>query len=136
MSIQERARIRTLAFILIGLSATALSFLYYFLWKCPSEILYYLILTVDFLLFLRSAYLSAEASPWTNTKFKMLIFTVLDMLLFIFIFEVIAFAAVLKFRTSLLSVKFVIDSLRIALFLGPSYSLTFPLMRFACEVLS
>ena len=118
--------------VIVGILASAISFVYYFVFDNPYEVIYRIICIVDLLLFTLSAYRLVERFDMTRNK--SIIFTALTMLFFIAFFEIIVFAF-----TASLNIKHTFDlfssSLRIALFLSPSIILLLPIMVFIAEII-
>ena len=118
--------------VIIGILASALSIVYYFVFNNPNETVYRMLCAIDLLLFTLNSYRLIERYDLTRTK--SIIFTVLTMLFFIVFFEFIVFAF-----TASLNIKHTFDlfssSLRIALFLSPSIILLLPIMVFIAEII-
>ena len=118
--------------VIIGILASALSIVYYFVFNNPHETVYRILCAIDLLLFTLNSYRLIERYDLTRTK--SIIFTVLTMLFFIVFFEIIVFAF-----TASLNIKHTFDlfssSLRIALFLSPSIILLLPIMVFIAEII-
>ncbi len=119
--------------IIVGVLASALSFVYYFALKNPYEIIFWLICIVDFFLFTINAYRMIE--PFDISKAKTILFTILTMLYF-FVFcqtVVLAFTNGTRFEYNL---ELFFDVLRFSLFLSPSLILLLPVITFIAEIIS
>ena len=119
--------------IIVGILASAISFIYYFALKNPFQIIFWIICIVDFLLFTLNAYRIIE--PFDLTKAKTVIFTIITMVGFFAFCEIVVFAFTQGTR-------FVYDwdlffnVLRFSLFLSPSLILLLPIIWLIAEILS
>ena len=119
--------------IIVGILASAISFTYYFALKNPSEIIFWLICAVDFLLFTLNAYRVIE--PFGLTKAKTVIFTILTMIGFFVFCETVVFLFTSGTRFEY-NLELFFNVLRFALFLAPSFILLIPIMMFIAEIAS
>ena len=119
--------------IIVGVLASAISFIYYFALKNPYEFIFWLICIIDFVLFTLNAYRIIET--FDLTKVKIVIFTIITMVGFFAFCEIVVFAFTQGTR-------FVYDwdlffnVLRFSLFLSPSLILSLPIIWFIAEILS
>ena len=119
--------------IIVGILASAISFVYYFALKNPYEIIFWIICIVDFLLFTLNAYRIIE--PFDLTKAKTVIFTIITMVGFFAFCEIVvlAFTQGTRFEYNF---ELFLNVLRFSLFLSPSLILLLPIIWFIAEVLS
>ena len=119
--------------IIVGILASAISFIYYFALKNPFEIIFWIICIVDFLLFTSNAYRIIE--PFDLTKAKTVIFTIITMVGFFAFCEIVvlAFTQGTRFEYNF---ELFLNVLRFSLFLSPSLILLLPIIWFIAEVLS
>lgn len=119
--------------IIVGILASAISFIYYFALKNPSEIIFWLICIVDFLLFTLNAYRLIE--PLDLTKAKTVIFTIITMVAFFAFCEIVvlAFTEGTRFEYNF---ELFLNVLRFSLFLSPSLILLLPIILLIAEILS
>ena len=119
--------------IIVGILASAISFIYYFALKNPFEIIFWIICIVDFLLFTLNAYRIIE--PFDLTKAKTVIFTIITMVGFFAFCEIVvlAFTQGTRFEYNF---ELFLNVLRFSLFLSPSLILLLPIIWFIAEVLS
>ena len=119
--------------IIVGILASAISFIYYFALKNPFEIIIWIICIVDFLLFTLNAYRIIE--PFDLTKAKTVIFTIITMVGFFAFCEIVvlAFTQGTRFEYNF---ELFLNVLRFSLFLSPSLILLLPIIWFIAEVLS
>ena len=119
--------------IIVGILASAISFIYYFALKNPYEFIFWLICIIDFVLFTLNAYRIIET--FDLTKVKTVIFTIITMVGFFAFCEIV----VLAFTQG---TRFVYDwdlffnVLRFSLFLSPSLILLLPIIYFIAEISS
>ena len=117
-----------LAIIVInGVIASLLSFGYYFVLDNPSDVICWMIYTVDLLLFAVSAYRVVES--FDLSKVKTSIFTALTMLFFVAFCEIVVFAFTVDTNVQHTLALF-FDVLRVAVFLSPSLILLIPIVIF------
>ena len=118
---------------IVGILASAISFIYYFALKNPFEIIFWIICIVDFLLFTLNAYRIIE--PFDLTKAKTVIFTIITMVGFFAFCEIVvlAFTQGTRFEYNF---ELFLNVLRFSLFLSPSLILLLPIIWFIAEVLS
>jgi hypothetical protein len=126
-------RIKISTLVIVGLLATAISFVYYFVLKSPFVSILYIIYIIDFLLFTLSAYRTIEA--FELSKIKTTIFTVI-LIIFFFLFSValvFLFTAGTKIDHTF---ELLFNVLRVTMFLSPSFIALLPIICFIAEVLS
>ena len=111
--------------IIVGVLASAISFIYYFALKNPFEIIFWIICIVDFLLFTLNAYRIIE--PFDLTKAKTVIFTIITMVGFFAFCEIVVFAFT-KGRSCEYNFELFLNVLRFSLFLSPSLILLLPII--------
>ena len=119
--------------IIVGILASAISFVYYYALKNPYTIVFWLICIIDFLLFALSAYRVIE--PFDLTKVKTVIFTVVTMIGFFVFCEIVVLAFTIGTRFEY-SLELFFNVLRFSLFLSPSFILLLPVMVFIAEIIS
>ena len=119
--------------IIVGVLASAISFIYYFALKNPFQIIFWIICIVDFLLFTLNAYRIIE--PFDLTKAKTIIFTIVTMVCFFAFCEIVVFAFTEGTRFEY-NWELFFNVLRFSLFLSPSLILLLPIIWFIAEVLS
>ena len=119
--------------IIVGILASAISFVYYFALKNPYQIVFWLICIIDFLLFALSAYRVIE--PFDLTKVKTVIFTVVTMIGFFVFCEVVTFLFTNGTRFEY-NLELFFNVLKFSLFLSPSFILLIPVMMFIAEIAS
>ena len=119
--------------IIVGILASAISFVYYFALKNPYEIIFWMICIIDFLLFALSAYRVVEC--FDLTKAKTIIFTIVTMVCFFAFCEIVVFAFTEGTRFEY-NWELFFNVLRFSLFLSPSLILLLPIIWFIAEVLS
>ena len=118
---------------IIGVSASIVSFVYFFALKHPIEIVLWVIYIVDFLLFIASAYRLIDS--FDLTKAKTIVFTIVTMIVFLIFCEVVVF--VFTNGTSIeYTITLFFNVLRVSLFLSPSLILLIPVIVFIAEVMS
>ena len=119
--------------IIVGILASAISFVYYFALKNPYEIIFWMICIIDFLLFALSAARVVEC--FDLTKAKTVIFTIITMVGFFAFCEIVvlAFTQGTRFEYNW---ELFFNVLRFSLFLSPSLILLLPIIWFIAEVLS
>ena len=119
--------------VIVGILASAISFIYYFALKNPFQIIFWIICIVDFLLFTLNAY--RIITPFDLTKAKSVIFTIITMVGFFAFCEIVVFA--FTDGTSFeYNFELFLNVLRFSLFLSPSLILLLPIIVFIAEVLS
>ena len=118
---------------IMGILASAISFVYYFALKNPYEIIFWLICIIDFGLFTLNAYRMIES--FDLTKVKTVIFTIVTMIGFFAFCEVVAFLFTNGTRFEY-NLELFFDVLRFSLFLSPSFILLLPVMMFIAEIAS
>ena len=119
--------------IIVGILASAISFIYYFALKNPYEFIFWLICIIDFALFALNAYRIIET--FDLTKAKTVIFTIITMVGFFAFCEIVvlAFTQGTRFEYNF---ELFLNVLRFSLFLSPSLILLLPIIWFIAEVLS
>ena len=126
-------RIRLSVLIVIGVFASAISFVYYFVLENPYEFLLWMIYIVDFLLFIVNAYRMID--NFNLTRVVKIILTIVTMLFFLVFCQVVVFLFV--DGTSIPYTKdLFFNVLRVSLFLSPSLILLIPVMAFIAEIAS
>ena len=115
--------------MIVGVLASAISFIYYFVLKNPYDVLLWMICTIDFLLLCLSAYRMED--NFNRSKAKKTIFTILTIVSF-FAFWQVAFAA----ATRSYNLEVFFGAFLISLFLSPSFILLLPVMGFIADVLT
>lgn len=117
---------------IVGVLASALSFIYYFALKNPYEIIFWFICIVDFFLFTINVYRMIWL--FDLTKAKTVFFTILTMLFFFAFCQavVLFFTDGTRFEYNL---DLFFDVLRFSLFLSPSFILLLPVMMFVAEII-
>ncbi len=126
-------RIRLSVLIIIGVVASAISFVYYFVLKNPHEFLLWMIYIVDFLLFIVNAYRMID--NFNLTRIVKIILTIVTMICFLAFCQVVVFLFVDGTRIPYTKDLF-FNVLRVSLFLSPSFILLIPVMKFIAEVAS
>ena len=119
--------------IIVGILASAISFIYYFALKNPFQIIFWIICIVDFLLFTLNAYRIIE--PFDLTKAKTVIFTIITMVGFFAFCEIVVFAFT-EGTSFEYNFELFLNVLRFSLFLSPALILLLPIIWFIAEVLS
>jgi len=123
------SKIKTSTLMIVGVLASAISFIYYFVLKNPYDVVLWMICTIDFLFFTLSAYRMNDNS--NRSKAKKSVFTILRMIGF-FVFWQAAFAA----ATRSYSLELFFGAFLISLFLSPAFILLLPVMEFIANVLT
>ncbi len=127
------SRINLWILVIIGVIASIISLVYYFVLKSPYEILLWMLYVVDFLLFIVSAY--RVINNFDLSKAKTIFFTIVTMIGFFLFCELVVYAF-----TRGTSIQYTIDLfinvLRVSLFLSPSFILLLPVIWFIAEVMS
>ena len=135
------SKIKLPILISIGVFATIMSFVYYFVLKNPSEIILWLIYVIDFLLFFISAYRVVRTDILDNvvdcfevSRGKHLLFTILTMLGFFIFCEIVAFA-LLRGINIISNTELFFNTFRVSLFLSPCFILLIPVIMFIGRIL-
>ena len=119
--------------IIVGVLASAISFVYYFALKNPYEFIFWLICIIDFVLFTLNAYRIIET--FDLTKSKTVIFTIITMVGFFAFCEIVVFSftqgTCFEYDRDLF-----FNVLRFSLFLSPSLILLLPIIWLIAEILS
>ena len=127
------SRINLTMLIVIGVFASAISFVYYFVLKNPYDFLLWMIYIVDFLLFIVNAYRIIDF--FDLTRIVKIILTIVTMIFFLVFCQVVVFLFV--DGTSIPYTKdLFFNVLRVSLFLSPSLILLIPVMAFIAEIAS
>ena len=119
--------------IIVGILASAISFVYYFVLKNPYQIIFWMICMIDFLLFTLSAYRVIER--FDLTKVKTVVFTIIAMIGFFAFCEIVVFLFTEGTRIEY-TLELFFNVLRVSLFLSPSFVLLIPVMIFIAEIMS
>ena len=119
--------------IIVGVLASAISFIYYFALKNPYEFIFWLICIIDFVLFTLNAYRIIET--FDLTKAKTVIFTIITMVGFFAFCEIVVFAFTQGTRFEY-DWDLFFNVLRFSLFLSPSLILLLPIIWLIAEILS
>ena len=127
------SRIDTSTLIIVGILASAISFIYYFGLKNPSDIILWIICIIDFLLLVLNSYYLVDC--FELTKWKAIFFTALTVIGFLVFCEcvVFGFTAGSKIEHTF---ELFFDVLRIGLFLAPSFILLLPIIYFIAGIMS
>ena len=126
-------RVRLSVLIIIGVVASAVSFVYYFVLKNPYEFLLWMIYVVDFLLFVVNAY--RIINIFDLRRIVKIILTIATMIFFLVFCQVVVFLFV--DGTSIPYTKdLFLNVLRVSLFLSPSLILLIPVMMLIAEIAS
>lgn len=121
-----------LLLIIIGLIATTISFIYYFVFKNPFKLVLYFILISDLVLFFMNVY--RLSLSFNKTKLKTILISILIMLGYFIFIEIMVFAFALK-NTELHSLPLFNNVFIISTFLSPSFIILLPIIWFVAEVL-
>lgn len=117
---------------LVGILASVISFVYYFVLKNPYEIAFWMLCIADFFLFVLSAYWVMLRFELTNVK--TVIFTILIILFYFAFCEVVVWAfsqgTSIVFDLGLFKEVFLVG-----LFLAPSFILLIPVIMFVAEII-
>ena len=126
-------RVRLSVLIIIGVVASAVSFVYYFVLKNPYDFLLWMIYVVDFLLFVVNAY--RIINIFDLRRIVKIILTIVTMIFFLVFCQVVVFLFV--DGTSIPYTKdLFLNVLRVSLFLSPSLILLIPVMMLIAEIAS
>ena len=127
------SKINLTILIVIGVFASAISFVYYFVLKNPHEFLLWMIYILDFLLFIVNAYRIIDV--FDLTRIAKIILIIVTMIFFLVFCQVVVFLFV--DGTSIPYTKeLFFNVLRVSLFLSPSLILLIPVMAFIAEIAS
>lgn len=127
------SKIDLLILVIVGLLASVISFVYYFVMKNPYEILLWMIYIIDFVLFLASAY--RAISVFDLSKAKTIFFTIVTMIGFFAFCEIVVF--VFTCDTSIKhTMELFFNVFRVSWFLSPSFILLIPVIWFIGEVMA
>ena len=120
--------------IITGLIATIFSYLYYFVFQNPNNIIFIIICTIDLVIFFINAYIIAS----NDNKFRIrtIIIALAIMIGFVLIFELVTAFAIIDSDKITFTWDLFYDVFLVALFASPSLILLLPVIWFVCEVLS
>lgn len=120
--------------IITGLIATIFSYLYYFAFQNPNNIIFIIICTIDLVIFFINAYIIAS----NDNKFRIrtIIIALAIMIGFVLIFELVTAFAIIDSDKITFTWDLFYDVFLVALFASPSLILLLPVIWFVCEVLS
>ena len=127
------SKINLTILIVIGVFASAISFVYYFVLKNPHEFLLWMIYILDFLLFIVNAYRIIDV--FDLTRIVKIILIIVTMIFFLVFCQVVVFLFVDGTSISYTKDLF-FNVLRVSLFLSPSLILLIPVMAFIAEIAS
>ncbi len=120
--------------IITGLIATIFSYLYYFAFQNPNNIIFIIICTIDLVIFFINAYIIAS----NDNKFRIrtIIIALAIMIGFVLIFELVTALAIIDSEKITFTWDLFYEVFLVALFASPSLILLLPVIWFVCEVLS
>ena len=120
--------------IITGLIATIFSYLYYFAFQNPNNIIFIIICTIDLVIFFINAYIIAS----NDNKFRIrtIIIALAIMIGFVLIFELVTAFAIIDSEKITFTWDLIYEVFLVALFASPSLILLLPVIWFVCEVLS
>lgn len=120
--------------IITGLIATIFSYLYYFAFQNPNNIIFIIICTIDLVIFFINAYIIAS----NDNKFRIrtIIIALAIMIGFVLIFELVTAFAIIDSEKITFTWDLFYEVFLVALFASPSLILLLPVIWFVCEVLS
>lgn len=120
--------------IITGLIATIFSYLYYFAFQNPNNIIFIIICTIDLVIFFINAYIIAS----NDNKFRIrtIIIALAIMVGFVLIFELVTALAIIDSEKITFTWDLFYEVFLVALFASPSLILLLPVIWFVCEVLS
>lgn len=121
-----------LLLIIIGLIATTISFIYYFVFKNPFKLVLYFILIIDLVLFFINVY--RLSLSFNKSKLKTILISILIMLGYFIFLEIMVFAFTLK-NTELHSLELFNSVFIVSTFLSPCFIILLPIIWFVAEVL-
>ena len=116
---------------IVGVLASVVSFVYYFVLNNPYEFVFWLICIIDFFLFTLNAYRIIEV--FDLTKIKTVVFTVAIIIGFFAFCEIIVFLFTSGTRFEY-NLELFFDVLRFSLFLSPSLILLLPVIIFIAKI--
>ena len=118
--------------IIIGLIASTISFLYYFLFKNPSNIFLFIICVIDLVLFFINAFKLTLA--FDKGKLKTILISIAVMLVFFLFIEFVVL--VFSFGTSITyDFNLFLNVLLVSIFSSPSFIILLPIIWFVAECL-
>lgn len=118
--------------IIIGLIASTISFLYYFLFKNPSNIFLFIICVIDLVLFFINAFKLTLA--FDKGKLKTILISIAVMLVFFLFIEIVVLA--FSFGTSITyDFNLFLNVLLVSIFSSPSFIILLPIIWFVAECL-
>lgn len=118
--------------IIIGLIASTISFLYYFLFKNPSNIFLLIICVIDLVLFFINAFKLTLA--FDKGKLKTILISIAFMLVFFLFIEIVVLA--FSFGTSITyDFNLFFNVLLVSIFSSPSFIILLPIIWFVAECL-
>lgn len=118
--------------IIIGLIASIISFLYYFLFKNPSNIFLLIICVIDLVLFFINAFKLILA--FDKGKLKTILISIAVMLVFFLFIEIVVLA--FSFGTSITyDFNLFLNVLLVSIFSSPSFIILLPIIWFVAECL-
>ena len=126
-------RVRLSVLIIIGVVASAVSFVYYFVLKNPYDFLLWMIYVVDFLLFVVNAY--RIINIFDLRRIVKIILTIVTMIFFLVFCQVVVFLFV-DGKSIPYTQDLFFNVLRVSLFLSPSLILLIPVMMLIAEIAS
>lgn len=120
--------------IITGLIATIFSYLYYFAFQNPNNIIFIIICTIDLVIFFINAYIIVS----NDNKFRIrtIIIALAIMIGFVLIFELVTAFAIIDSEKITFTWDLFYEVFQVALFASPSLILLLPVIWFVCEVLS
>lgn len=124
---------KVLILSIVGAFFTAFSFVYYYAFDNPNNILLCVILFIDLVLFYFNCLLLVNTL--TFSKIKIIIFPFLIMISFLILGELLVFIFTLETQVTH-SFNMFIEVLKVLIFVSPMFIVLFPLIWFACECLS
>lgn len=118
--------------IIIGLIASTISFLYYFLFKNPSNIFLIIICAIDLVLFFINAFKLTLA--FDKGKLKTILISIAVMLVFFLFIEIVVL--VFSSGTSITyDFNLFLNVLLVSIFASPSFIILLPIIWFVAECL-
>lgn len=118
--------------IIIGLIASTISFLYYFLFKNPSNIVLLIICVIDLVLFFINAFKLSLA--FDKGKLKTILISIAVMLVFFLFIEIVVLA--FSSGTSITyDFNLFLNVLLVSIFSSPSFIILLPIIWFVAECL-
>ena len=121
--------------IIAGILASTVSFVYYFAFNNPYEIIFWIICIIDFLLFALNSY--RIVATFDLNKVKTVIFTIVTMIFFFVFCQIVVLALTVGTSTGFeYNLQLFFNVLRFSLFLSPSFILLLPIIIFIAEILS